>query len=306
LEGEKMERSEMDETSIFKTKINKWSDQIKFTLPQVREGSVIEYTYLLSTEASLLPGWQFQHTIPCLRSEYKFFIPKSFEFRRDLQGELNIQEQSSEYEGSVQNFAMNDVPAFKEESFMTTPEDYISKVSFYLSQLFVPGRPLINFNRSWRSIINDLNSNPDFGVQIKTSNFLNKTVNEVTAGTIDDSGKIKAIFDYVKSHVKWNSVIDKIPDHSFKKVLEEKKGSSSEINLMLVSMLQKSGLEAYPLLISTRKHGKIRYSVPMFSQFNDVICMVKLADKKILLDGTDTNLPMNALPERCLNGDGLW
>jgi hypothetical protein len=43
----------------------------------------------------------------------------------------------------------------------------------------------------------------------------------------------------------------------------------------------------------------------MSSQFNYVICAVKLQDKVFLLDATDRYLPMNILPERCLNGQGL-
>jgi hypothetical protein len=305
LENGKIELSEMEEASIFKTKVNRYTDQIKFTLPKVKEGTVIEYSYVLKTKASLLPSWQFQHSIPVIRSEYKASIPKNFTFRKDLQGFLSPQEHSSKYDGALEQWAMNNVPAFKEEPFMTTPEDYVSKINFYLSEVFIPGRPLMNFNRSWRSIIKDLDHDADFGIQIRTSGFLKKIVEEITAGITDENKKMKAIYDYVKSNVAWNKLIDKIPDHPFKKVLDEKKGSSSEINLLLVSMLQKSGLNASPVLISTRQHGMIRPFVPMFSQFNDVICLVKIGDKNILMDGTDKDLSMSALPERCLNGEGL-
>ncbi|MFM7852956.1 MAG: DUF3857 domain-containing protein [Flammeovirgaceae bacterium] len=305
LEAGQIEVSEMDDASVFKTKVDRYTDQIKFTLPKVKEGSIIEYSYILKTQASLLPGWQFQHTIPTIRSEYKVSIPKTFTFRKDFQGFLPIQEHTSKNDGALEQWAMIDVPAFKEEPFITTPEDYVSKISFYLSEVFIPRRPIMNFNRSWKSIVKDLNDDLDFGVQIRTSGFLKKIVEEITKGISDDNMKIKAIYEYVKANVSWNTYIDKIPDHPFKKVLEEKKGSSSEINLLIVSMLQKAGFKALPVLLSTREHGVIKPFTPLFSQFNDVICLVKLGEKNILLDGTDKHLPMNALPERCLNGEGL-
>lgn len=305
LEAGQIEVSEMDDASVFKTKVDRYTDQIKFTLPKVKEGSIIEYSYILKTQASLLPGWQFQHTIPAIRSEYKVSIPKTFTFRKDFQGFLPIQEHSSKNDGAMEQWAMIDVPAFKEEPFITSPEDYVSKINFYLSEVFIPGRPIMNFNRSWKSIVKDLNDDLDFGVQIRTSGFLKKIVEETTRGISDDNTKIKAIYDYVKANVSWNTYIDKIPDHPFKKVLEEKKGSSSEINLLMVSMLQKAGFKALPVLLSTREHGMIKPFVPLFGQFNDVICLVKIGDKNILIDGTDKHLPMNALPERCLNGEGL-
>jgi len=43
----------------------------------------------------------------------------------------------------------------------------------------------------------------------------------------------------------------------------------------------------------------------MSEQFNYVICRAKVGDKTIFLDATDKHLPMQLLPERCLNGEGL-
>jgi hypothetical protein len=88
-------------------------------------------------------------------------------------------------------------------------------------------------------------------------------------------------------------------------VLEEKKGSSAEINLLLGSMLEKAGFQVKPVLLSTRDHGFVREAVPISSQFNYVVCMVKLEDKIVLLDATDAFLPTGVLPERCLNGSGF-
>ena len=305
LEDGKIIESKMEETSVFKTRVDRQTDQIKFTLPNVKDGSVIEYSYTLRTSASFLPSWQFQESIPVIWSEYQTYIPKAFTFRKDLQGFLGFSEHSNKNDGAAERWVVKNAPAFKEEPFITTPEDYVSKINFYLSEAFVPGRPLMNFDRSWYSITKSFVNDQDFGIQIKTSGFLKKTVAEITDGMTEDERKMKAVYDYVRTNVAWNNFIDKIPDHTFKKVLEDKKGSSSEINLLLVSMLQKCGLKSYPVLLSTRKHGLIRPFVPMFSQFNDVICLVKMGDKNILLDGTDKYLPMKALPERCLNGEGL-
>jgi hypothetical protein len=43
----------------------------------------------------------------------------------------------------------------------------------------------------------------------------------------------------------------------------------------------------------------------MEDQFNYVICAARVNGKTLLLDATDKFLPMNVLPERCLNGQAL-
>jgi hypothetical protein len=296
--------SEMESTSVFKSKFDKYVDQVKFALPNVKAGSVIEYSYTIRTRATLLPPWRFQRTIPTIWSEFEVIFPKSFAFRKDLQGfnPLSVHEDNG---NGKERWVMENVPAFKEEPFLTTPEDFISRIDFYLTEVFIPGRPLINTARTWPGISKEWAESPDFGGLIKGSNFLNDIVTKITAGITDPQQKMQVIFDYVKQNVEWNQFSDKIPDHPLKKVLEEKKGSSSEINTLLISMLQKADLEAEPVLISTRDHGMIRPFIPSSSQFNEVICMVKIGEKTKFLDGTDRHLSLNALPERCLNGAGL-
>lgn len=304
LDNGKIVSSEISDESIFKTKFDKWTNQVKFTLPNVKEGSVIEYSYTITTSASLLPGWQFQYAIPNAWSEYQTYIPRTFEFSRDMRGFVPLTEHTQGKDGSSENFIMKNVPAFKDEPFAANSEDYIARVSFYLKEVFIPGQGIKKFTKSWPGIARSLLSQLDFGVQIKTSNFLKQIVEEITKG-LDDQKKVEAIYNYVKTNVEWNKMQDAIPDRTFKKVLEEKRGSSSEINLLLVSMMQKSGLIADPVLLSTRAHGQIVPFSPRFNQFNYVICMVKLGGKKMLIDATDVHLPMKALPERCLNGEGL-
>jgi hypothetical protein len=304
LDDGKIIESKMDETSIFKTKYDRYTDEIKFTIPNAKEGSVIEFSYVIRTSASLLPGWQFQFEIPSAYSEYQTDTPKSFSFRKEMKGFLQITERVSKNDGAYEKLIMKNIPAFKDEPFTANSDDYISKIDFHLTDVMIPGQ-YINLNTTWPKVVSELLDDQDFGGQIKGSGFLKNIVEDVTSGMTDDAQRTKAIYDYVKAKVEWNEVIDKIPDHPFKKVLEEKKGSTSEINLLLVSMLQKAGLKSWPVLLSTRRHGVVNPFYPQFRQFNDVICLVKLGDKKILLDASDRGLPMSALPERCLNGEGL-
>jgi hypothetical protein len=90
-----------------------------------------------------------------------------------------------------------------------------------------------------------------------------------------------------------------------KKVLETKKGTAGDINILLASMLEKAEIQVDMVVLSTRDHGFIREAYPMKRQFNYVVCRAMVNGVNFFLDATEKFLPINTLPERCLNGRGL-
>ncbi|MBI3221058.1 MAG: DUF3857 domain-containing protein [Bacteroidetes bacterium] len=287
-----IEVSEMSKDAILKRRYDRFVNQIVFTLPNVKEGSIIEYQYVYKSYASGLPSWRFQDIIPTQFSNYSIEVAGRFRFTKDFQGLLPLNENSSEKDGGAESWTMRDVPAFVEEPFISNSEDYISKISFYRSGL------------SWSLIIGNLNNDLNFGKQIKDAKFLDQIAAKITGGITSDNERINAIVSYAKKEVKWNESVGIFPEHTFEKVLESKEGSSSEINLLITALLQKAGLKAFPMLISTRDHGKIRPTHSM-REFNDVVCFVQQGEKYRLIDGTNRHLSAYALPIRSLNGEGL-
>lgn len=296
--------SKMVDDAIFKTKINRYFEEVKFAVPNVRAGTVIEFSYTIKTSASSLPSWQFQYKIPVIETEYKASIPSYYDFRQDVIGYLEP-EHTIATKGRLETWSLKDVPAFKEEPFMTAIDDYISRIDFHLSKVEIPGGETIYVLKTWGNVVSGLMEEEDFGGQIRGSNFLSKILEQEIGEEKDSQKIITKLYEYVKRSVDWNEYTDVIPDHLFRKVLDDKKGSSSEINLLLVTLLKKAGLEAYPVALSTRNYGAIRAFVPKINQFNDLICSVMINEKRILLDATDKYLPMNALPLRCMNEVGL-
>ncbi len=62
-------------------------NRAKFTLPNVKEGSVIEYSYRITSEfLSYLRDWEFQREIPTVWSEYKVTIPEYFHYNQLSRG----------------------------------------------------------------------------------------------------------------------------------------------------------------------------------------------------------------------------
>lgn len=300
--------TKLEKDGIFKDKYNRNFVQQKFTMPDVKEGSIIEYTYKISSDFwTYFPNWQFQRTIPTRWSEYWAMIPRYFQYEKYMQGYLTVavNEVKDMTVGGVEvkahHWAVKDAPAFKEEPFMTSEEDFISRINFALASINFPGQPTQEIMESWAKLNKELTEDNDFGKVIEKSGFLKDIVASVTTGLTDPVQKVEAIHRYIKENVEWDGTEDYYPG-DLKKILEKKKGTSGDINILLASMLDKAGISVDMVLLSTRSHGFIRQAYPMARQFNYVICAARLQDKVLLLDATEKHLPYTIIPERCLNG----
>lgn len=299
MEGDQIVETKMSKDAVFQEKFNKYTTHQKFTLPNVKVGSVIEYSYTISSAYwTSLPNWQFQRTIPTRHSEYWAIIPKEMIYQKYMQGYVHI---SSKNPNS--NWTAVNVPAFKAEPYMTSEEDYISRINFALSYVNLPMQQ-IEIMGSWEKMNKNLTEDPDFYGVVKGQAFLKKTVDEVIAGISDPEAKVSAIYEYVRNTFEWNGIKDRHPE-SLKKVIEAKKGTSSDINVLLAAMINRAGIDADMVMLSTRDHGFIRRPFPMSRQFNYNVCQVRLPNRTILLDATDRYVPFGVLPERCLNGEGF-
>lgn len=310
LENGQMVKTEMSKDAVFQEKFNKNFNIKKFTLPNVKVGSVIEYTYKQNSDfIANFPNWQFQYKIPSRLTEYRAFIPSFFVMKRYMQGYLTSQYdtknvQQGNYTDIRHRWVIESVPAFKPEPFMTSERDYVSKINFALAYTDFPGQPTKEIMGTWTRLVEIYMGSEAFGKAITGNNFLKKKVEELTAGVTEPEKKLQIIFDYVKSTLTWNEISD-TEAYALKDVFEKKIGSSGDINIALASMLEKAGFVVDPILLSTRDHGFIRTQIPMESQINYVVCSVRLNNKRIFLDATEKFTPMNMLPERCLNGQGI-
>ncbi|HEV8514850.1 MAG TPA: DUF3857 domain-containing protein, partial [Cyclobacteriaceae bacterium] len=310
LENGKIVETKMSKDGIFKEKFSRNYNLQKFTLPNVKVGSIIEYSYkIISGFFTVFPNWQFQRTIPTRWSEYIAIIPTGLFYEKYMQGyvPLTINETKTQnylnIESSINRWAVENVPAFKEEPFMTSDEDYISKINFALSHIQHTGY-VQEIMGSWEKLNDNFLEYESFGKSLTSFGFLKDEVAKITTGMADPIPKITALSNYVKQNFEWDGTDDYLAD-PLKKVFEKKKGTSGDLNILLGSMLNKAGFDVDLVLLSTRDHGFIRQSYPMERQFNYTVCAVKVEDKTLLLDATEKYLPYDVLPSKCLNGQGL-
>jgi hypothetical protein len=104
--------------------------------------------------------------------------------------------------------------------------------------------------------------------------------------------------------MKWNGSKSIFTKLNLKKAYSDKTGNSADINLLLAVMLNKAGISAYPVILSTRENGLLAPAHASISDCDYVIVQAKVDEKPILLDATEPNLQTGIIPLRCLNGEG--
>jgi hypothetical protein len=319
LESGKIVETKITKDAIFEEKINDEVYAKKFSLPNVREGSVVEYTYtIISDFDQNVPSWVFQKSIPTIHSEYRVSIPNYYYFRLSAQGfesfAVSQQGQGNFSAGSGSDmittstneyhWILNDAPAMKEEPYMTTTNDYVNMVEFDLAAVNFPGSIAKSFSVTWQDLANDLLSREHFGEQMKGFGFLKDAAATIKTQKKDTLDRLKAAFEFVRSNIKWNENAGFSAENKLKKAFELKTGNDADINLMLVALIRELGLKANPVILSTRSHGRMMESYLLLNKFNYVIAQTQVGGKDLLLDATDHETKMGMLPMRCLNGIG--
>lgn len=334
----KIETTKLGKGSKFEEDLTENWTLEKFTLPNVKEGSVIEYVYTITSDFIFqLQDWQFQSTIPTVWSEYKVAIPEYFDYKQLSQGfvPITIKENSVSngsinflstsrpsangsfssaqgrtssstvnYQTNIYRWATGDIPAFKKERYLTSQDDHIAKIQFELATIKYPGRPTQQVMDTWSTLERKLMESDRFGLALKRSGFYKDQLEQITSKYSNPMEIMQGVYSFVQDHMEWNGVRSKYVDVSLKKAFDEREGNTADINLLMVSMLRAAGLEANPVILSTRDHGKVIEFYPIISRFNYVIAEVILDGKSYLLDATDQYCPINTLPYRCLNKQG--
>ena len=66
-------------------------NETKFTMPNIKEGSIVEYEYKIrSPFYQNIDEFQFQHAIPIKKLEAEFQAPEYYNFKMNLKGFLPI------------------------------------------------------------------------------------------------------------------------------------------------------------------------------------------------------------------------
>lgn len=324
----KIIKSKLKSDGEFDEKINKYWNRKKITMPNIKEGSIIEFQYtIVSPSIGKFRDWDFQSSIPVNYSEFKTVIPEYFVYKTNQKGfvfpkvtvekthrtlnftnqertgtsftKSNTVESKLEYDEIQTTYLAENLPTMNDEAFVNNIDNYTSSITHELSMTKYPNAPFETFSTDWERVTKTIYEGEDFGSELNKTGYFEEDITLLIAGLKTQDEIIAAIFKYVKANVKWNSYNDYYCHDGVKKAYKDKTGNVAEINLMLTAMLRYAGITANPVLLSTRANG-IAY-FPNRYAFNYVIAAVEIQNGLILLDATEKFSMPNVLPLRDLN-----
>lgn len=334
-ENGKTERERLRNRDIIEEKRTDRLTYNKFTLPRVKEGSVIDVSYTISTDhAYRLPGWFFQYTIPVIYSNYQVIVPEYFNYRQHMTGYEHVDtetgsssrtvvfsyrtggrsgmsaSQSHRRQGNVSyqveltTFTAHNVPALPPERYVDNRDNYRTSVEFELLAVQFPGGTMRQYASNWDNIVNEMLDHSDFGGQLSGTRYMRDDLEGLINEEQSFEEQLAAVFHFMKGKISWNGRHRVLTDDGTRNAYRNGSGNSAEINLNLIKALNELGFDAKPVALSTRANGRIFPFQVTMGRFNHVIAMVTHTGQHFLMDATSRFADPFVLPTACLNDQG--
>ncbi|HRG26068.1 MAG TPA: DUF3857 domain-containing protein [Chitinophagaceae bacterium] len=332
VENGKVVETELNaKSAVFKEKLDKNTVLKRFTLPNVKEGSVIEYSYTVTSDFLFnIQPWNFQGEIPRLWSEYTVSLPPFMNYmliqqisrpyhlsdakekaeiylvdaKRDI-GPAITKTDRFNISCMVTNYrwGMKDVPAFRAEAYTSSPMNHIERLEFQLAGYQEP-LTVQKILTTWPDMTERLMKRDDFGATLKSAASYWPVELEQEVKTAKSETMIaNRIFSYIRDHFTCTDYSQLYLQDPLKKIAERKAGGVAEINLLLTAFLKHAGLQADPVILSSRGHMFVNDRYPVASRFNYVITRVFADGKEYLLDASRPLMGFGKLHYACFNGN---
>ena len=326
-----IEKDKLSSNQIFRTRISDYRTETSFAMPNIKEGSVIEYKYTLTSDYIInLKTWYFQEEIPVAFTSFIYTIPEYFNYQISQVGSIlplkitedrinqkfryrwtsNSPSSGGKIESGISEMesrsnrqiieAANILPIV-EEPFMTNKSDLPSRIEFQLQTSKMPNQVIQNYGTTYDKFNQRIMSWSSFGDQLNKGNFAKDYLKTLEEN--DLLKKAQSVYYWMLKNSSWNEVYGFSSDQSHRSTLNDASGSVAALNLALVAALREAEINANPIILSTRGTGTLHPIFPNMDQFNYVIVGATIENKLYLLDVTG-NLPFGMLPIRCLNGNG--
>ncbi|MEP4533605.1 MAG: DUF3858 domain-containing protein [Cyclobacteriaceae bacterium] len=327
----KVKKTKLTNSEEYETRINDYRVEVTFAMPDVKQGSVIEYKYNIKSDyISNLSTWHFQSDLPTAYSEFAYTIPEYFFYQKSQVGNLiildvttepiseqftyrwestgtggNIQKGTGTLNSNSERTTMigTNILPLEEEPFMNNKPNLPSRVEFQLASIDMPNSPVQNIASDYQKFNKRIMDWTTFGKALDKGGFAKDFI-ETLAGK-DPKQKAIDIYRWISENVVWNDYYSMTSDEAGRQTFKNGTGNVGDINLTLAAALIEAGIKSDPVILSTRGHGIPHPVYPDTQDFNYVVVAVTLEDGVYLLDAT-ARLPFGYLPKRCLNGQGWF
>lgn len=294
LNGGDIVKEKLPASSIFSKRISDDTYETSIAMPNIKEGSVFDLEYKFF---GLPYEWKFQESIPVKYSELNIQESPDITLSKNFFGYIPLTVSTKNRWVAV------NVPAIKSEPYINSINNYLTKIEIDIRSISLPDYSRA-YTTSWESVNDVLEANVNFPSENQAFLCLSSIVNEIKSSDKKGEDLIKAAFDAAKkiSYNGENSIY--ISDEGLCSHYRSGSGNSADVNFTLLQILRLLGVEAFPVVLSTRSNGLLSTFNPSINKLNYVILAIKNDNEYKFLDATEKYMPTYMLPDRVINGNG--
>lgn len=317
-------KSILQEADIHRTQLSDGTEQVSFAVPGVVAGSVVEIAYEREEFVTYhLPRWYFTQDIPSAKSSItvgyldamiyyveQHLVGDTLEIHKEpFTSTIMIAPRGSYIQqaltGVRQTYTAYNVESYQDEPFINSSRNYRSWISFQLAMFQQPLPYDKNLVSSFDKLSEQLYTSERFVDGLEVHPIPRKEWMAMLNDNMSKEVLAKTIYEYIRANVTDNGNTGFAPQNSNTKVWKDRTGSQTEINMLLISELRASGIEAYPILVSSRYQGNVNQDYPILNNYEAVDALVMIDGKNaVVLDATEKELPFGEPPLPQVNTTG--
>ncbi len=297
----------------FVEKVDDYTRRTKFSIPEVKVGSIIEYKYVLeSPRYTYIPTWYMQKDEPVRYTYYNVTIPEWFKYQVEQRGsmvskfnkdkttlQVSLGGQVPSIDATRYTVEAENLKSFKNEKLIYSKKDYMQRMDFELSGIEIPGEVYKNYTNTWNDVRKYIEEEYEFGSNLKMKNPYAADMASLELDGKPVSAKASILFSFLKNKMKWDKTYMLFAKPS--KAVKEGKGSNADLNFVYLAMLRDAGVKATPMLIRLRDNGRLPLTHASSDKLNTfVVAIVDDGGALLFADGSADYGDINILPDELM------
>lgn len=293
----------------------------EFAMPAVEDGAVLEYSYVIHRRyIEELPDFYLSDRVPTSNAKVTITYPRYLRYQsvverfdEPLYHDFAYTDTSSVPKIFIipqpdpvitERWVASDVPAVEGERFISSLDDYRGKIKFILKEFGLPRQVL---DTSWEVVVAKLrrNTNPLTEIaKYKRAEALGDSIAEANP-EVSPQELQDHIYRFLNEKANFSGSYAPYSTQPDSVVLSGEATDQAAINQTLLAILRGAGIEAWPVLTSTRSSGEINREFPSFYQFNALAVQSEIEGNEYLMDASYPHSQPDLIPVEINNGEGL-
>lgn len=314
-------RVSISESDIRTININSRYNVKEFTMPQVKKGAVVEYRYVIQRRyIEELPDFFLAHQVPTAAAKLTITYPEYLRYQPFVENYSGKIHHDFVYTDTstvpkiftipqpkpiiTERWMAYDIPSVEDEVFISSLDDYRARLKFLLSEFGIPRQQLEN---SWEVVVARIREKTNPWWAIRSNNLAKEKGDSIASVLSTQPPKViqDSIFQFLNQRVNYSGAHTPYSLDRDRGVIAGQPSDQAAINQTLISMLRGAGIEARPVLISTRQSGQINMDFPSFHQFNGQLVQSTIGGETYLMDASFPHSQPGLIPVDAFNGRGL-